>query len=188
MEQKTNEDFLAEAVAELELRLSYAKDDASDNSRRDEQLLDSYTDLLQAARVQNPTAHILPHPNVDESNRFPVPSKSYVIWNNKGGVGKSTLTFNVACEYARQFPLRRVLVLDMCPQGNVSHSLLGGGSKGPSVARKLAMNRQDGIIRTVCGYVEFGACPLPCSFSSVDSVDILRMNWTVLRIVQRQII
>jgi cellulose biosynthesis protein BcsQ len=31
----------------------------------------------------------------------------YAIWNNKGGVGKSYLTFQVACEYARQNQGRR---------------------------------------------------------------------------------
>lgn len=50
---------------------------------------------------------------------------SYVIWNNKGGVGKTTLTFHMATQYAKRFPDRKVLVLDLCPQANVSMSLLG---------------------------------------------------------------
>ena len=49
---------------------------------------------------------------------------SYVIWNNKGGVGKTTLTFHMATQYAKHFPNRKVLVLDLCPQANVSMSLL----------------------------------------------------------------
>ena len=49
---------------------------------------------------------------------------SYVIWNNKGGVGKTTLTFHMATQYAKHFPNQKVLVLDLCPQANVSMSLL----------------------------------------------------------------
>ena len=37
---------------------------------------------------------------------------TYAIWNNKGGVGKSYLTFQLACEYARVHPTERVLVVD----------------------------------------------------------------------------
>lgn len=56
--------------------------------------------------------------------------KSYAVWNNKGGVGKSTITFNVAARYAQQNPQQKVLVLDMCPQANASMMLLGGGVAG----------------------------------------------------------
>lgn len=50
---------------------------------------------------------------------------SYVIWNNKGGVGKTTLTFHLATHYAMRNPDRKVLVIDLCPQANVSMALLG---------------------------------------------------------------
>ena len=50
--------------------------------------------------------------------------ESYVIWNNKGGVGKSTLTFHMASHYARRNPAEKVLVIDLCPQANVSMALL----------------------------------------------------------------
>lgn len=49
---------------------------------------------------------------------------SYVIWNNKGGVGKSTLTFHMATQYAKTNPGCKVLVIDLCPQANVSMALL----------------------------------------------------------------
>ncbi len=32
----------------------------------------------------------------------------YAVWNNKGGVGKSYLTFQLASEYARQNPTKKV--------------------------------------------------------------------------------
>jgi len=54
----------------------------------------------------------------------------YAIWNNKGGVGKSYLTFQVASEYARQNPQKKVLVVDLCPQANSSSMLLGGMING----------------------------------------------------------
>ena len=50
--------------------------------------------------------------------------ESYVIWNNKGGVGKSTLTFHIASHYSRRNPTKKVLVIDLCPQANVSMALL----------------------------------------------------------------
>ena len=55
--------------------------------------------------------------------------KSYVIWNNKGGVGKTTLTFHIATEYAKRHQAENgtpvnVLVIDLCPQANVSMALL----------------------------------------------------------------
>ena len=43
----------------------------------------------------------------------------------KGGVGKSTLTFHISSQYAKTHPDRRVLVIDMCPQANISTALLG---------------------------------------------------------------
>jgi chromosome partitioning protein len=48
--------------------------------------------------------------------------KSLVFFNNKGGVGKTVLTFNLAHMLARQGP--RVVVLDYDPQCNISAILL----------------------------------------------------------------
>lgn len=55
--------------------------------------------------------------------------ESYVIWNNKGGVGKTTLTFHIATEYAKRHQTENgapvnVLVIDLCPQANFSMALL----------------------------------------------------------------
>lgn len=55
-------------------------------------------------------------------------NQSYVMWNNKGGVGKSTITFHIASVYAEKHPERDVVVIDMCPQANVSMMLMGGGN------------------------------------------------------------
>jgi chromosome partitioning protein len=47
----------------------------------------------------------------------------WVVFNQKGGVGKSTIVCNLAAVSARQG--RRTLVVDLDPQANASHYLLG---------------------------------------------------------------
>ena len=54
----------------------------------------------------------------------------YAFYNNKGGVGKTTLCSNVAAIYAKRNPNVQGLVIDMCPQANISQFLLGGGEEG----------------------------------------------------------
>lgn len=77
-------------------------------------------------------------------------NKSYVIWNNKGGVGKSTITFHIACVYAEKNPDRDVVVIDMCPQANCSTMLLGGGRSGETVLQELIALETP---KTVVGYI-----------------------------------
>jgi len=48
--------------------------------------------------------------------------KTYAITNFRGGIGKSTLAFNLAWETSR---LHKTLLFDLCPQCNFSQSLLG---------------------------------------------------------------
>lgn len=50
----------------------------------------------------------------------------YAFWNNKGGTGKTSLAFQAITRYAEVHPMRRVLVLDICPQANLSELFLGG--------------------------------------------------------------
>ncbi|MBL8523445.1 MAG: AAA family ATPase, partial [Betaproteobacteria bacterium] len=49
----------------------------------------------------------------------------YGVWNNKGGVGKTFLSFVVGCELAEKYPDRSVVWVDMCPQANLSEIVLG---------------------------------------------------------------
>ncbi len=50
-----------------------------------------------------------------------------VVFNQKGGVGKSTITCNLAAISAQQG--KRTLVVDLDPQGNSTHYLLGAHSE-----------------------------------------------------------
>ena len=52
-----------------------------------------------------------------------------VVFNQKGGVGKSTITVNLAAVAAGRG--RRTLVVDLDPQGNASRYLLGEAADAP---------------------------------------------------------
>lgn len=57
---------------------------------------------------------------------------SYAVSNFRGGIGKTTLTFNLSFEVSRQ---RSTLLLDLCPQRSFSEFLLGDdvNHAGPTV-------------------------------------------------------
>ena len=97
----------------------------------------------------------------------------YIVWNNKGGVGKSTITFHVASRYAEANPNKRVLVIDLCPQSNSSMMLLGGGVAGEAQVLALCTLA---VPRTVVGYlstvISGGAgAPLPSPLAFMVSVN-----------------
>ena len=48
------------------------------------------------------------------------------FWNNKGGTGKTSLAFQSICAFARQNQEASILVIDVCPQANLSELFLGG--------------------------------------------------------------
>jgi cellulose biosynthesis protein BcsQ len=50
----------------------------------------------------------------------------YAFWNNKGGTGKTSLCFQAICFYADSHPDESILVVDACPQANISELFLGG--------------------------------------------------------------
>ena len=76
---------------------------------------------------------------------------SYAFWNNKGGVGKSFLCFISACEYAHRHPGTDVYVIDLCPQANLSETLLASHLKRSKVISTLTRTTPRA---TVAGYVE----------------------------------
>jgi len=75
----------------------------------------------------------------------------YALWNNKGGVGKSYLTFQIASEYAKTHPTQKVLAIDLCPQANASSMLLGGIVKGEEQLVTIAGTAPR---RTIAGYID----------------------------------
>ena len=72
----------------------------------------------------------------------------YAIWNNKGGVGKTFLSFMLSSEYALSHPDKKVIVVDMCPQANLSEILLGGNSNGAKILEDLIKKE-----KTIGGYI-----------------------------------
>ncbi|MCF6433430.1 MULTISPECIES: ParA family protein [unclassified Leisingera] len=76
----------------------------------------------------------------------------YAFYNNKGGVGKTTLCQNAACLYADKNPDELVLVIDLCPQANISQFLLGGGRKGYNANQKL---QSQATRRNIVGFMDW---------------------------------
>jgi cellulose biosynthesis protein BcsQ len=76
--------------------------------------------------------------------------EAYAVWNNKGGTGKSTITFHIASRYAELNPTKKVLVIDLCPQSNVSMLLLGGGIQGEDNLLKFCPKSTP---QSVVGYI-----------------------------------
>ena len=75
----------------------------------------------------------------------------YAFWNNKGGVGKSYLSFQVASEYARTHRDQKILLIDLCPQANSSSMILGGMETGEVEIQRLSALAPK---KTISGYIE----------------------------------
>ncbi len=91
---------------------------------------------------------------------------TYAIWNNKGGTGKTSLTFQVVCRYAQKHPKARILAIDMCPQANLSELMLGGLSNSGS---QRLLGRQGLTPRcSIGGYFD---SRLPAPFSPPPAID-----------------
>lgn len=50
----------------------------------------------------------------------------YAFWNNKGGTGKTSLSFQTIARYAEKHLNETILAIDLCPQANLSELFLGG--------------------------------------------------------------
>lgn len=77
---------------------------------------------------------------------------NYGIWNNKGGVGKSFLSFTLALEHAHNHPDKKIILADMCPQANLSEIVLGGNGKGNANLEKILSSGSQR--RTIGGYFD----------------------------------
>lgn len=76
-------------------------------------------------------------------------NKKYLLWNNKGGVGKTFLSYTLAVEYAIRNPDEDVVLVDACPQTNVSEIVLGGNGLGAENVNQLT---NSGL--TIAGYIK----------------------------------
>jgi chromosome partitioning protein len=76
----------------------------------------------------------------------------YAFYNNKGGVGKTTLCQNVSCLYAEKNPKKQVLVIDLCPQASISQFLLGGGRVGYKTNQDIQTRA---VRRNIVGFMDW---------------------------------
>lgn len=94
----------------------------------------------------------------------------YGFWNNKGGTGKTSLSFQTAAFYAHNHPKKRILIVDVCPQANLSEMLLGGLVNDGS---SHLLTIQGGLVRaTIGGYFQL-RLPSPYSPPSFDAHDYI---------------
>ncbi len=75
----------------------------------------------------------------------------YAVWNNKGGVGKSFLSFVLGTEVANRKPDHHVILVDMCPQANLSEVVLGGNGDGSKNLQALISEKDR---KTIGGYFD----------------------------------
>lgn len=97
---------------------------------------------------------------------------TYGFWNNKGGTGKTSLCFQAVCAYAHEHPDQRILVVDVCPQANLSELLLGGLTNNGST--NLLMLQGQSQRASIGGYFQ-SRLPSPYSpppFSSADYITV----------------
>lgn len=77
---------------------------------------------------------------------------TYTFWNNKGGTGKTSLAFQTILEYGYQHPEKQILVIDLCPQANLSDLLCGGLLNNG--AEQLANLHSESPRKSVGGYFQ----------------------------------
>ena len=86
-------------------------------------------------------------------------------WNNKGGTGKTSLAFQSICSFAAIKKDQRILVVDVCPQANLSELLLGGQENNGG-SNLLILHGQQGR-RSIGGYFQ-SRLPKPFDKSSLS--------------------
>ncbi|EHI43834.1 ATPase [Rhodococcus opacus PD630] len=94
----------------------------------------------------------------------------YGFWNNKGGTGKTSLTFQSICFYAKNNPDKRILAIDVCPQANLSELFLGGLANNGS--EKLLARQGELPRATIGGYFQ-QRLPAPYSPPSISASDFI---------------
>lgn len=88
---------------------------------------------------------------------------TYAFWNNKGGTGKTSLSFQSVLAYSQANPNKKILVLDLFPQANLSELMLGGLLGEGSKNLHGLQNHKDR--KTVGGYFQIR---LPSPYKTPD--------------------
>ena len=107
-----------------------------------------------------------------------------IFWNNKGGTGKTTLAFQVITEYARKNINKKILVIDVCPQANLSELLLGGLNQGGS--KNLLTQQGKSPRATIGGYFQF-RLPAPYYVPEFISADYITQPSTYNNYIPKNI-
>ncbi|PSC71382.1 ATPase [Micractinium conductrix] len=104
-----------------------------------------------------------------------MPVEVFGCWTNKGGVGKTTLTFHLSALYAHLNPTKRVIIADMCPQANLSNTVLTRpGRKGSRVVRELSQAAAPlHLPKTVAGYLHTTLVPHSMMGKTIKKSDFL---------------
>lgn len=96
--------------------------------------------------------------------------QTYAFWNNKGGTGKTSLVFQTVCMYAEQNINKNILVIDLCPQANLSELMLGGQENGGN--RNLLVAHGATPRCSIGGYFDM-RLPSPFSAQGFTSTDFI---------------
>ena len=92
--------------------------------------------------------------------------QKYSFWNNKGGTGKTSLAFQAVTMFAERHPESRILIIDLCPQANLSELLLGG-LIGEGSLHLTEIQGNVGQRRSVGGYFQ-ERLPSPYTMPNID--------------------
>lgn len=96
--------------------------------------------------------------------------KKYAYWNNKGGTGKTSLAFQSVAIFAERNKQAKILVVDLCPQANISELFLGGllGKGSENLFRLQSYSPR----KTVGGYFQ-ERLPSPYSMPQINVQDFI---------------
>lgn len=96
--------------------------------------------------------------------------KKYTFWNNKGGTGKTSLAFQCICHFANKNLDSKILVIDLCPQANLSELFLGG-QENAGVANLLRAHGNTPR-KSIAGYFDnrLSSPFSPVGFSALDYI------------------
>lgn len=101
---------------------------------------------------------------------------SSLVWNNKGGTGKTTLVFQLSAEYAKRHPNEKVVVIDMCPQANVSTAFLPRNHIPFLQQREGTVSNASRLKNVIIGSLGMGYEPTVCGYilAKLDRHDLVK--------------